>query len=440
MNYKKIILKTLLAPALSLLIGSMETVAYAQETTIKPIDLKQIQTLIDKGDSSQAYSLLAPHLDELAGEAEFDYLYGLASSDQKKYALSIMAFQRVLAFEPNFVGARLELAIAHFELDELLISKNEFLEVLDKNPPEQTKTIIIKYLALIDGIEEDAKEKPWTVSVGISLGNDDNVNSATSAMSYLGFDLSENSIQTESPFNELFSRGTYKHKLSKENSFYVAANIKSRSNADATFANTDSNTISLGAQHLFDKSVLSYGLIFNNNNLDGEANTSLTGISTSLYDEDENGNNNVIHFRYADIDNKLNDIQDIEQVIGGLSKNYNFDRKKLSLAFIFGADSPKQTGSPYGKIILGTRIGFANKASEQLTLAANAGIVSSTYTGEFNDQDRSDIAISFGMTANYQIDKHWAVSAAFNTIDNQSDIDLYTYDKTSFFAKATWSY
>src|SRR3546814_15830859 len=50
---------------------------------------------------------------ERAGDPDFDYIYGLAAADSGKPAEAIIAFQRVLAVQPDNALARAELARAH---------------------------------------------------------------------------------------------------------------------------------------------------------------------------------------------------------------------------------------------------------------------------------------------------------------------------------------
>ena len=77
--------------------------------------LRDAESRLAQGDSAGAYTLLSPREAELAGNAYFDYLLGVAALDSGRIGDAIFSLQRSLAVEPGFSGARMELARAHFE-------------------------------------------------------------------------------------------------------------------------------------------------------------------------------------------------------------------------------------------------------------------------------------------------------------------------------------
>ena len=82
--------------------------------------LQSAQKLLQDGYSIRAYDLLQTFEDELAGNTEYDYLYGVAALDSGEPRKAIFAFQRAVMTDPNFAGARMELARAYFEIGELV--------------------------------------------------------------------------------------------------------------------------------------------------------------------------------------------------------------------------------------------------------------------------------------------------------------------------------
>jgi outer membrane protein len=86
--------------------------------------------MIQKGKPLDAFDLLSPYEFEYAGEKEFDYLLGLSLLDSGEPGKSVFAFQRILTQDPNFAGARLELARAYFDMSEYNLSRSEFTTLL----------------------------------------------------------------------------------------------------------------------------------------------------------------------------------------------------------------------------------------------------------------------------------------------------------------------
>ncbi|MFZ2302586.1 MAG: tetratricopeptide repeat protein [Gallionella sp.] len=141
--------------------------------------LNQATALIRGGKPADAYNLLEPKEAEYSGEIAFDYLLGMAALDSGKPDRATIAFERVLAVNPNFAGARLDLARAYFAMGSDDLAKKEFETVLNtQNPPEQVVAVIKKHL---DAIEErqQAKIQQVTAYLETSVGHDDNITAAT---------------------------------------------------------------------------------------------------------------------------------------------------------------------------------------------------------------------------------------------------------------------
>lgn len=141
--------------------------------------LQQATALIRGGKPADAYNLLEPKEADYSGEIAFDYLLGMAALDSGKPDRATIAFERVLAVNPNFAGARLDLARAYFAMGSDDLAKKEFETVLNtQNPPGQVVAVIKKHL---DAIEErqQAKIQQVTAYLETSVGHDNNITAAT---------------------------------------------------------------------------------------------------------------------------------------------------------------------------------------------------------------------------------------------------------------------
>lgn len=118
--------------------------------------LRDADELIKKGKPAEAYALLEPLEFDRHGDVRFDYLLGLAALDSGKPDKAIRAFERVLAVDRSFASARLDMARAYYQLDDLPHAKTEFEEVIKLNPPEAARITIQKYLDKI-AVQEQAK-------------------------------------------------------------------------------------------------------------------------------------------------------------------------------------------------------------------------------------------------------------------------------------------
>lgn len=166
--------------------------ALAQEANDPP--LHDADTLLRSGKPADAYALLEPLEFARAGEVRFDYLLGIAALDSGKPDKATLAFERVLAVDPNFAGARLDLARAYYQLGDLPRAKTEFQLVLTQNPPEVARVTIQKYLDAIAGHEQAQRTQVSGYVEGV-VGRDSNIaNSSTQTFTFA----------SNSPWNGLF--------------------------------------------------------------------------------------------------------------------------------------------------------------------------------------------------------------------------------------------
>ena len=71
---------------------------------------------LTSGDAEGAYRELLQLEERFAGTPEFDYLLGLAALESGRPDAATFAFERALTVDPNFFGARLDMARAYYAL------------------------------------------------------------------------------------------------------------------------------------------------------------------------------------------------------------------------------------------------------------------------------------------------------------------------------------
>ncbi|MDX8379817.1 MAG: ShlB/FhaC/HecB family hemolysin secretion/activation protein [Gallionella sp.] len=111
--------------------------------------LRTAKEMIKSDKPAAAYALLLPLEATLQGEVYFNYLLGIAALNSGQLAHAQQALERVLAYLPDFTGARLDLARACFQLADKSRAKSEFETVLKQNPTDATRATALKYLTLL---------------------------------------------------------------------------------------------------------------------------------------------------------------------------------------------------------------------------------------------------------------------------------------------------
>ena len=131
--------------ALAVLLLGFAVAAQAQQS-----DIARAEQLAGEGKAAEAYALLEPLESQNAGDIRFDYLFGTVALDSGKPDRATIALERVLALDPNFAGARLDLGRAYFAMGSDDLAKEEFEGVARADPPENVRQIVAKYMEAIE--------------------------------------------------------------------------------------------------------------------------------------------------------------------------------------------------------------------------------------------------------------------------------------------------
>ncbi len=188
--------------ALSAMLAVVSSTALAN-----PALFAEAKRLLAAMNAKQAYMLLVAEQDKLIGNVEFDYLIGVAALDSGRIDEAIIAFERVLAVQPNNAGAQLDLARAYFNAGSLDLSEGTFLKLKTLNPPAPAMMAIDKYLAAIAERRRAAK-RMLSVWGEMALGYDSNLTgvpndfttAVAQAFNLVGVNATGNSIKRKAPF------------------------------------------------------------------------------------------------------------------------------------------------------------------------------------------------------------------------------------------------
>ncbi len=198
----------------------------------------QGESLVRAGKFAEAYKLLEPHEDRLAGDLKFDYLLARSALESGQPSKASFIYERILALEPNYVGVRLEMGRAYLALGDYARAKLEFETVLrfDNLPAD------LRQQAQIYGNAADqyiAGKK--TVAVGYleyGFGYDSNPQSVTrvSPIAFIGVGSLPLSPPQGDQYHALTVGGELIHALSDRVSVFVGGDARARLHSDAEAA------------------------------------------------------------------------------------------------------------------------------------------------------------------------------------------------------------
>ncbi len=430
-----------------LLAGLVAMTALTARGDEVPAALAQAETLLRAGQPEPAFALLAPLELEEAGSPYFDYLYGIAALDTGRRAEAIVALERVLAREPDFQGARLELARARFENGDLDEARAQFEFLLTESPPPEARTVIGRYLAALDSATTpvSGRFRPYAE---VAAGWDSNANASTSSDTFLGFPLNSTNVETDSVFFEL--AGGFQHALpaSSSSGLLTAARLSHRFNPDADFV--DQTLVSLGSawQKVWGPTRATIGASGYYGWLDGSRHAWSGGADLGLARRFGIGwegaiTGRVAALRYAESD--LGDL-DVNRYIGslGLTRSGLGSRNgRVGVALLYGQDDEQAAGSAYGNERLGARV----FAGWQLGPGATAWFESGYLNTDFDDApgffgtDRDDDQWTASFTTLYQgwPLKGYSLAPTIRYTRTDSNVALYDYDRLELGVFLRWS-
>lgn len=211
------------------ILGAASLVAQAN-----PQVMERARRLLAESNPKQAFVELAAIQGEMAGNPDFDYLLGVAALDSTRHEDAIIAFERVLAVNPNHAGAQMDLARAYFALGSYDLARATFVKLKESNPPAPALEAINQYLEAIE-IRKRQLTPGWSGAAELAIGYDSNLTGvpadfgAAALQSFsITVDPTGNAIKRKAAFGEANATLEYHHPFARGWSGFVAGSARGR--------------------------------------------------------------------------------------------------------------------------------------------------------------------------------------------------------------------
>lgn len=406
--------------------------------------LMDAEEMMRNGKPADAYALLEPLEFERSGEVRFDYLLGIAALDSGKPDKATLAFERVLAVDPNFAGARLDMARAYYQLGDLPRAKTEFETVLKLDPPEAVRATIQKYLDAI-AMQEASRKTSFTAYVEGTLGNDSNVNNST-GQSQISIPFFNNAVFTLNPTNVktadnyvgIAAGAEVNHSISSSFGIYAGADLRDRSNFSKTAFSSLSVDGRAGIVLGSETDMFRFGVLGGQYTLASSRNRDTIGLNADWRHTFSQSNQLSVfgqynQYRFVDAAMKVNDFD--QQTVGAGWLHVLADGKSaLYGSLYYGTESDVAAGgrADGNKRFSGLRVGGQSAFNERMELFASAGWQGGDYSvvNAVFLRQRSDRQYDLTLGANWHWDKLWTMRPQATYSRNDSNIVIYGYDRT----------
>jgi hypothetical protein len=406
------------------------------------IDFSSIEAMIKRGDAAAAYALLDPHEFNYAGDADFDYLLGIAALESGHPERSRAALERLLLNNPDLVGARLNLARAYAALGDKGRARSEFQTVLAANPPQATRDLVAIYLQVLDAEVVAPPQTRTAAYLEGSVGRDTNINLATGQdqifipLFGIDFSLPPASVALKENYLGLGGGAAIEHDFSDHYSGFAAATARLQDNAQTSLYDSQDYEARAGVQYAQGAHLARLGLVSDRYYLDSQGYRSIDGLlgewriqtdghnQASLFAQDS-------RIRYLQPDTAS--FSGAQSLAGaGWLRSFDDSGRNYAFAGVFGGrDRATDHREDGDKAILGMRVAAQwsiDGSSEWFTFASAASGRYDQTNPNFLVQ-RRDLQYDAGVGVNWRFAPGWALRPQLSYTRNDSNIELYDYNR-----------
>ena len=439
----------------------LSSLTAATTSLAESFEMQHLQTLFNGYQRQQAYDYASRYLAEMEGDGAFDYLYGVSAIDAGHASQGVFALERVLLLFPDDHLARLELARGYFILEEYARSRQEFEKVLTVNPPKGVRDTTESFLEQIR-LKEARYRTTTGGSVALGLGSDSNVNSSTDDSNPYGddippFALTTTSLQQSDTYTELAANWGIGHPFAP--GWMITGNLTAalRQNQDWDVFDTTSATLQTGISRIDKDSRYKSELLYQKSTVDGfeESDRNLSGIN--------------FDWQYS-LSQKTKLNTGLQYAVLAYPKDASKDSALVTLSYTYtqnvsvmwnpvffanvnlGQETPADAASTqaylHDRDILGLRLGSILSFSPRLALQISAGMQTSDYPVatyyDLNaspfDEKRKDTFTSANINLLWLINKDWRLDTRLGYNNNDSNINIYRYDRSTIGLEANYSF
>lgn len=416
-------------------------------------DLGEAERLIRAGKAEDAYNILQPYEFEMSGDVDFDYMLGLAALESGRPDQATLAFERVLAQDPNFLGARLDLARAWYALNLYDLAREELLQLQELNPPPAAQKSIDTYLALIERGEMRGEGVLFSGYLEARIGHDTNVNAAPGTANIyvpaFGGTITLNPSSTGTGDNYVATAAGFDGTYRSASGFTMAAGVEGadRRLQDATSFNTSDLKGRFSAGQEWGRFAATLGVQYNRMYLDNTTYRSTPSLGVDL--------RWAVHAQHVlflfgqhirqRYNNPANQPNDADINLAGAGYAFALDARGETQCFVSGyggGDAALMQRADGNKTFYGVKAGVKHAFAPKLEGQVNLGFQHGTFdkTNPLFLVKRSDDIQEAGVGLVWQFAKAWSLRPVVSYFRSNSNVAIYDYDRVDYSAAVRYAF
>lgn len=405
----------------------------------------QARVLLRAKTPEKAYDVLSPLEGRLAGDAEYDYLLGIAAADSRHLDVAERALKRSVAARPGDGPTHLELARTYFLLGQRDNARREFEGVAAGDVPEGVRPVIQAYLNAINA--PVGARTAWSGYVQGNFGRDTNANNATTnssiaipALGGLAFVLDGSARGTAANFGDISGGVAVRHAVTDNLVVSGSGDVDVRRyGSNARAFDQSSYMLQFGANWLSGPN--NFGLQYVNQHMwvDSESYRNLNGF-TAQWTRDLGSSLQAAAFaQYTPIRYMGTNSRDVNRAIGGASIVKGFTSvygEPVAFASLYGGrESPKDNlSAAFGNHLWGGRAGGEWHVMPNQVLFANVSFERRRYDtlDSLFLVERVDHQLDVRAGYSYFVTKAFSITPQYSFTRNGSSQPLYDYHRSVY--------
>ncbi len=436
--------KPIVKPSLVVLLVMLSaTPSYASQSEA----VQQIMELLNQQSPDQAFALAIANQAELEGDPDFDYAFAVAAKQSGNLDQAVFAFERVLQLQPNAYDARFGLALSYYELGNLDAAKQE-LSVLQRalGTNSELSDAISTYLTTIDK-QQKRREQHWVRHIRFGLGSDSNPNNGVEdefiTIPALGrISLFDESLENQSLYGDLQAQAAYVQPIDQHSSWQLGASILHAEYEDELALNRTFLTTNAGYKTRLNNIDVSGSVFYRPLWLDGDTLLDYYGVML--------GASKPIEQRLIAGLSVVISSEDYDEFLG-------FDRDQLlanawlqkvtenglhRLEFQFGQEQASDNQAFLDRDLWGIGYQWRQRIDSNWEYSLSLDYLDSEYQGvhPLFAQTREDSFFSSDIELVYAMSEQWALISRFTYLQNDSEIDIYEYQRVKFWLGASYEF
>lgn len=404
--------------------------------------IAQGETLVRAGRYADAYQLLEPLEDKLAGDIKFDYLLARSALETGRPSRASFIYERILAANPNYLGVRLEMGQAYLALGDYARAKLEFETVLRfENLPPGLREQAQIYSKAADASLAGKR----TIGYGyaeVGYGYDSNVQSATRTSQINSVNgqplifLDPTRLKRGDHYKALALGGELAHALSERFSAFAGADARGRAYNDIDAGDFGSLDGRFGLGYSEGANSTRIGLNGGRYWLDSKKTRDSLGMTVDyrhlLTKQDQlTLNAGATRFHFVPEDLKVNNFDLYQAAIGWLHATAD-GRAAAGLTLIGGKENATNGRLDGDKPFYGGRITLQSSFTEQIGAFFLGGVQRGKYSQVNQAFGATRVDTLYDLTAGvtWSFAKGWSLRPQLVYYKNKSNLTLFEYDRT----------